>query len=143
MKRRILNEMKLRLPAVSENEAVSRAVLTAFCAQVDPTVEEMADLKTALSEAFTNCIVHAYKEECGFVYISATLLMNRTVILSVRDTGCGIADIKKAREPLFTTDESGERSGMGFAVMESFTDRLYVTSRVGRGTRIRMVKHLS
>ncbi len=143
MKRRVLNQMKLTLPALSKNESISRAVLTAFCAQLDPTVEEMADLSTALSEAFTNCIVHAYRENTGMVYISAVLLCDRTVILSVRDTGCGIADIQKAREPLFTTDKSGERSGMGFAVMESFTDRLSVLSKVGRGTRVRMVKRLS
>lgn len=143
MKTKIQNEMKLRLPAISRNESVARAVVSAFVSQADPTLEELADIKCALSEAFTNCTVHAYRETHGFVYISCILLCDRRFIFSVRDTGCGIADIKKAREPLFTTDESGDRSGMGFAVMESFTDSLRVTSRVGRGTRVRMMKRLS
>ncbi len=142
-KNELQNELKLRLPATSRNESVSRAVVAAFCMQADPTVEELADIKCALSEAFTNCTVHAYRHTCGYVYISALLFTDRTLILSIRDTGCGIADIKKAREPLFTTDESGDRSGMGFAVMESFTDKLRVFSRVGKGTTVRMVKHLS
>ena len=143
MKTKIQNEMKLCLPAISRNESVARAVVAAFVAQADPTLEELADIKCALSEAFTNCTVHAYRETHGPVYISCLLLSDRRFIFSVRDQGCGIADIKKAREPLFTTDESGDRSGMGFAVMESFTDSLRVTSRVGKGTRVRMVKRLS
>ena len=142
MKDRPINEMQLCLPALSRNEGVSRAMIAAFCVQADPTIEELADLKCAVSEAFTNCTVHAYREGSGKVYISARLYKDRTLTVTIRDTGCGIADINEARKPLFTTDKSGDRSGMGFSVMESFTDRLQVFSRVGKGTRVKMTKFL-
>ena len=140
---RIQNKMKLQLPAISVNEGICRAIVGAFMTQADPTIEELADVKCAVSEAFTNCTVHAYRETGGIVYISATLYEDRKLSITIRDEGCGIADVKKAREPLFTTDESGDRSGMGFAVMESFTDRLTVTSKVGKGTKVRMIKYLT
>ena len=142
MKDRPINEMQLCLPALSRNEGVSRAMIAAFCVQADPTIEELADIKCAVSEAFTNCTVHAYREGSGQVYISARLYKDRTLTVTIRDTGCGIADINEARKPLFTTDKSGDRSGMGFSVMESFTDRLQVFSRVGKGTRVKMTKFL-
>ena len=135
------NCMWLCLPAVSVNEGVARATLAAFCAQCDPTVTELADIKCAVSEAVTNCIVHAYRERAGRIYITARLT-GEGVRISVRDTGCGIADVAKAREPLFTTDAAGERSGMGFTVMENFMDRLDVYSKQERGTLVVMHKRL-
>lgn len=137
-----VNEMSLRLPALSRNESVCRSIVAAFCAQADPTIEELADIRCAVSEAFTNATVHAYKEKGGMVYISAKLYSDRSIRVTISDTGCGIADVKKARQPLYTTDRSGDRSGMGFSVMESFTDRLTVTSRPGKGTQVSMLKYL-
>ena len=141
----IVNQMSLKLPALSRNESICRAVVAAFIAQADPTLEEIADIKCAVSEAFTNAIVHAYREseKTGIVYISVCLYGDNKLKISIRDTGCGIPDVKKARQPLYTTDNSGDRSGMGFSVMETFTDRLSVFSRVGKGTRVTMLKKLS
>ncbi|MDY3845445.1 MAG: anti-sigma F factor [Eubacteriales bacterium] len=139
----VLNKVKIKLPAISVNEGAARAMVSVFLAQLNPTIEELADIKCAVSEAITNCIVHAYKGyDRGLIYISITLFSTRHVRIEVRDKGCGIADVKKAREPLFTTDTTGERSGMGFSVMENFTDRLYVSSKVGEGTRVIMIKKL-
>ena len=143
MKATKTNEMKLTLPALSVNEGVARAVVGAFCAQLNPTVEEVADLKCAVSEAVTNAIVHGYRGEGGPIYISVSLYDDRSILISVRDRGQGIADVALARQPLYTTNTDGERSGMGFSVMEAFTDRLTVTSRVGVGTRVNMKKRLS
>lgn len=145
MKRKI-NEMKLRLPAISVNEAVARSVISAFVAELDPTVEELGDIRCAVSEAVTNCIVHAYRqsapgEECP-IYISVRLYDNREVSIEISDNGCGIEDLELARTPCFTTGESGERCGMGFLVMESFTDSLSIKSRVGKGTTLLMRKIL-
>jgi len=143
--KRILNEMKLRLPAKSVNESVARSCISAFVAEANPTVEELCDLRCALSEAVTNCIVHAYRgraDEC-YVYISARLYESREVTVEVSDNGCGIEDIELARTPMFTTGESGERCGMGFLVMDSFTDSLTVKSRVGKGTSVLMRKKLA
>ncbi len=145
MKKKI-NDMELRLPAISINEAVSRSVISAFIAELDPTVEELGDLRCAVSEAVTNCIVHAYKthsgDEPGYIYISVKLYDTREVVLEISDEGCGIADTELARKPAFTTGEFGERCGMGFLVMESFTDYLNVESEVGKGTRVLMRKNL-
>lgn len=146
MKRKI-NEMKLRLPAISVNEAVARSVISAFCAELDPTVEELGDLRCAVSEAVTNCIVHAYPtrlggDEPGYVYISVRLYDTREVSVEISDNGCGIENLELARTPAFTTGESGERCGMGFLVMESFTDSLSVKSRPGKGTTVLMRKIL-
>jgi len=142
MKKKI-NELRLTLPALSANEAASRAIVGAFCAQLDPTVEELADIKCAVSEAVTNCIVHAYRGEGGVIYISVALFEDRSLTIVIRDRGCGIPDVALARQPLYTTNADGERSGMGFSVMETFTDKLSVSSRIGKGTRVMMKKCLS
>ena len=142
----VINEMKLRLPAISINEGVARSAVSAFVAGLDPTVEELGDLRLAVSEAVTNCIVHAYvglpKGEVGYVYISVRLYSTREISVEVSDNGCGIEDIERAMMPSFTTGEKGERCGMGFLVMENFTDRLSVKSRVGKGTSVLMRKFL-
>ncbi len=135
------NRMRLYLPAVSVNEGIARAAVAAFCAQCDPDATELADIKCAVSEAVTNCIVHAYRECAGEICITARLVP-RGVRIAIRDRGCGIEDVKRAREPLFTTDAAGERSGMGFTVMESFMDKLSVHSAKGRGTLVILTKYL-
>ena len=145
MKRKI-NDMKLRLPALSINEAVARSVLSAFIAELNPTVEELGDIRCAVSEAVTNCIVHAYRDssedEPSYIYISVRLYDNREVSIEISDNGCGIEDVALARTPAFTTGAPDERCGMGFLVMESFMDSLSVRSRVGRGTTVFMRKIL-
>ncbi len=137
---KVLNKMQLKLPALSANEGMARAAVAAFCSQLDPSAIELADIKCAVSEAVTNCIVHAYKHTDGLIYITVSLLEGRVAKIEIKDKGCGIEDVKEARQPLFTTDAQGERSGMGFTVMESFTDRIAVSSRLGRGTKIVMYK---
>ncbi len=137
-----LNTFSLKIPSRSTNEAFARVAVAAFASQLDPTVEEISDIKTAVSEAVTNCIVHAYADTIGDIYISCQILPEKTFKIKIRDKGCGIADIKQAMEPLFTT-AGGERAGLGFAVMESFTDNLKVRSVVGKGTTITMVKKIS
>ena len=134
-----IDVMTLSILSRSSNESFARAAVAAFVAQLDPTIDELADIKTAVSEAVTNCIVHAYKDAIGVIYISAKLFENGKVIVRIRDKGCGIEDVEQAMEPMFTT-AGGERAGLGFAVMESFMDRLRVTSRVGRGTSVTMEK---
>lgn len=143
MRAKKINELRLTLPALSVNEAVARALVGAFCAQLNPTLEEIADLKCAVSEAVTNCIVHGYREAGGPIYISIALFEDRSITVTIRDRGCGIPDVSLARQPLYTTNTDGERSGMGFSVMETFTDRLTVRSRVGSGTGVIMKKRLS
>ena len=138
----VMNEMKLRLPSHSVNEGMARAAVAAFCAQLDPGACELADIKCAVSEAVTNCIVHAYRDTVGEIYITVSLYEDRTVRIVIRDRGCGIPDVKVARQPLYTTDAEGERSGMGFTVMESFCDKVGVTSVWGRGTKITLYKKL-
>ncbi len=144
--KRILNEMKLRLPSDSVNESVARACISAFIADANPTVEELCDLRCAVSEAVTNCIVHAYRDiEPGrpaYIYISARLYDNREVTVEISDNGVGIEDIERARRPMFTTGERGERCGMGFLVMENFTDSVSVKSRLGKGTTVLLRKNL-
>ena len=142
--KRIINEMKLRLPAKSINESVCRAIISAFSAELNPTVEELGDLRCAVSEAVTNCIVHAYRYQTdneGYIYISARLYDTREITVEISDNGCGIADIEAARAPMYTTGGDG-RCGMGFLVMESFTDALSVKSKVGKGTTVLMRKIL-
>ena len=131
----VINEMKMTVDSRSVNESFSRTVVAAFAAQLDPTVEEINDIKTAVSEAVTNCIVHGYKNSVGKIYITVKIHDNGRVVISIRDKGCGIPDVAKAREPLYTS-VGGERSGLGFSVMESFSDKLRVRSRVGVGTTI-------
>ena len=139
---RVENELDLKMPALSVNEGFARAAVAAFCAQLNPTAVEIADLKCAVSEAVTNCIVHAYRDCAGEIRMNVKLCEGRIVQVEIRDRGCGIADVKKAREPLFTTDAQGERSGMGFTVMESFCDSVRVHSRQGRGTTVVLLKRL-
>ena len=134
-----INEMRLQIESRSVNEAFARSAVAAFAAQLDPNIEEISDIKTAVSEAVTNCIVHAYPETMGKIYIWAGILENRTVKIKIKDKGCGIADVKQAMEPLFTT-LGGERAGLGFAVMESFCDRIKVSSKVGKGTTVTLEK---
>ena len=136
----VINKMQLKLPALSANEGMARAAVAAFCSQLDPAAVESADIKCAVSEAVTNCIVHAYKNRDGWIYITVSLLDGRIAKIEIKDRGCGIEDVKEARQPLFTTDAASERSGMGFTVMESFTDAIRVTSRPGRGTNVIMYK---
>ena len=137
-----INKMELMLPAISVNEGMARAAVAAFCAQLSPSPTDLADIKCAVSEAVTNCIVHAYKHKKGNFYITVNLYSDKTVRIEVLDKGCGIADVRRAREPLFTTDAAGERSGMGFTVMENFMDRLTVSSREGKGTLVVLTKRL-
>lgn len=137
-----INRMELKLPAVSQNEGMARAVIAAFCAQLSPTTTELADIKCAVSEAVTNCIVHAYRNKKGYVYITVSLFEEGTVRIRVMDKGCGIQDLNQALAPLFTTDAAGERSGMGFTVMENFMDRLTVRSRKGHGTLVILTKRV-
>ena len=134
-----INEMRLQIESRSVNEAFARAAVAAFAAQLDPNIEEISDIKTAVSEAVTNCIVHAYPETMGKIYIWAGIFENRTVKIKIKDKGCGIADVKQAMEPLFTT-LGGERAGLAFAVMESFCDRIKVSSKVGKGTTVTLEK---
>ena len=140
------NEMRMKLPSLSVNEGMARAAVAAFCAQLDPTASELADIKCAVSEAVTNCIVHAYRgrsdDEIGYIYISVRLYDTREVMIEISDTGCGIENPELARMPSFTTGEYGERCGMGFLVMENFTDYLGVKSEPGKGTTITMRKNL-
>ena len=142
---RIINEMRLDFPALSENEGFARMVVSGFMLPLNPTVEELADVKTAVSEAVTNAIVHGYRgaEETGSITVTISILAGRAVKIEVKDKGCGIPDVAMARTPLYTSDAAGERSGMGFTVMESFTDALRVTSKVGKGTTVTMFKKFS
>lgn len=143
LKAKKINEMKVIIPSLSVNEGVARSLVAAFCAQANPTAVDIADVKCAVSEAITNCIVHGYRERIGDICITAQLYDNDTVKITVKDKGCGIEDVALARRPLYTTDTEGERSGMGFTVMESFMDGLSVRSRVGKGTCVTMVKRLN
>ena len=143
--REVINKMQIKLPALSVNEAMARAAVAAFVSQLDPGVTEIADIKCAVSEAVTNAIVHGYRgaPETGVIDITVSILAGRAVKIEIKDKGCGIPDVAMARTPLYTTDAAGERSGMGFTVMESFTDALRVTSKVGKGTTVTMFKKLS
>lgn len=138
----IINEMRVSFPSASSNESFARAAVAAFVSQLDPTIDELADIKTAVSEAVTNCIVHAYKETLGTVYITARIYEGGSVQIKIRDKGCGIENIPRAMEPLFTTAGS-ERAGLGFAVMQSFMDKLRVHSVPNRGTVVTLEKTLT
>lgn len=136
------NEVKMQIPSHSTNESFARMAITAFFAQLDPTIDEIADIKTAVSEAVTNCIVHAYANEIGIIHIHAKIFSDRRVYVRIRDKGCGIQDIKQAMEPMFTTCNNGERAGLGFAVMQSFMDKVRVTSKPEKGTTVVLIKKL-
>lgn len=133
------NEMELSFLSKSNNEAFARITVAAFTAQLDPTIEELADIKTAVSEAVTNSIIHGYEDKEGIVKVKAKLLEN-TIEIEVTDSGKGIEDIELARKPLYTTKGNLERSGMGFTIMESFMDEVDISSVVGIGTRVTMKK---
>ena len=137
---KVLNEMKLTVEGRSCNESFARSAVSSFLAVLDPNMEEISDIKTAVSEAVTNCIVHGYREKIGLIYIHVRIFEGDRVSISIRDKGCGIPDVKKAMEPLFTTSESGERAGLGFSIMGSFMDKLRVRSRVGKGTTVTLEK---
>lgn len=138
----ILNEMKLSFISRSSNESFARVAVTSFFAQLDPTIDEVTDIKTAISEAVTNCIVHAYKNTCGSIFITARILENDTVYIKIRDKGCGIENVKQAMEPMYTTCDTGERAGLGFAVMQAFMDNVKVNSKKNIGTTIIMTKKI-
>ncbi len=140
MKNKPVNEMKLEIDSKSINEGFARYTISAFAAQLDPTVEELSDLRCAVSEAVTNAIIHGYRGGQGIVYINARYFDDRSVRIKIADKGVGIEDIKLAMQPLYTSDPGGERGGMGFAVMQSFTDGLSVRSKPGKGTTITMTK---
>lgn len=137
------NSTKIQFDSLSVNEAYARGAAAAFLARYDPTVPQLADIKTAVSEAVTNCIVHAYPDRVGPVVMTVAVYPNREVRITVSDKGVGIPDIRQAMEPLFTTGNPDERSGLGFAVMQSFMDRISVRSRPGHGTRVTLVKRLT
>lgn len=139
---KVVNKIQVKLPSLSVNEGMARATVAAFVSQLDPTATELADIKCAVSEAVTNCIVHGYRDTVGWVRMTVKLCEGRIVRIEIADKGCGIVDVKQARQPLFTTDAAGERSGMGFTVMESFTDGVRVSSKPGKGTTVTMVKVL-
>ena len=133
--------MSMNFVSRSSNESFARSTIAAFVSQLDPTISELADIKTAISEAVTNCIVHAYKNGIGLIYISAKIYENGKIVIKIRDKGAGINDVEQAMEPLFTTGGS-ERSGLGFAVMQSFMDRVKVTSKVNKGTTVTLEKNI-
>ena len=141
MARNEINRMSVKFDSRSNNEAFARQTIAAFSSQLDPTLEELNDIKTAVSEAVTNCIVHAYRQKSGYITMAAVLYDNGDIRIQIKDKGCGIADVKKAREPLFTTGDE-ERSGMGFTIMENFMDRVRVRSREGIGTQVTLTKHI-
>ena len=140
---KIINEMKIQFMSKSVNESFARTAVSAFVTQLDPTINEIADIRTAVSEAVTNCVVHAYRGTIGTIDICVRILEDNEVYIKIRDRGCGIPDIKQAMEPLFTTAADEERAGLGFAVMESFMDKLSVRSKLGSGTTIIMRKKLT
>lgn len=136
------NEFTMKLYSRSCNESFARVAAAAFISQLDPTIEEINDIKTAVSEAVTNCIVHGYKDAFGYIYMGVQIFDDGIIKIKIRDKGCGIEDIKKAMEPLYTT-AGDERAGLGFAVMQSFMDKVRVTSTVGKGTTVTFIKKLS
>lgn len=136
------NAIKIIFPGISVNEQTARAIVSAFLIQTDPTVEELADIRTAVSEAVTNSVVHGYRYTEGDVELCVKILANREIYIRVKDKGCGIADVEKAMEPLFTTAPNEERAGLGFAVMQSFMDSVHVRSKTDSGTTVIMRKKL-
>lgn len=135
--------MSLSFPSKSCNEAFARSAVAAFVMNLDPTISELSDIKTAVSEAVTNCIVHGYRRSSGTIYIKVRITDDNKVTLKIRDKGCGIEDVKKAMEPLYTSAPEEERAGLGFAVMQSFCDKVRVKSAVGKGTTVTLEKMIS
>ncbi|PLS01639.1 anti-sigma F factor [Neobacillus cucumis] len=136
------NEMNLQFSALSQNESFARVTVAAFIAQLDPTMDELTEIKTVVSEAVTNAIIHGYENDpSGIVYINVTI-EDSLIDMTIKDVGLGIADVEEARQPLFTTKPDLERSGMGFTIMENFMDEVEVHSQPGSGTEVRLRKHL-
>ena len=135
------NHMILEFPSRSTNEAFARSAVACFAAQMDPTIEELGDIRTAVSEAVTNCIVHAYPNAIGSITVRCRILKDNVLDIVVKDRGIGIADLEKAKQPMFTTG-GADRSGMGFTIMESFMTSLHVTSVPGKGTSVHMRRKL-
>ncbi len=133
------NFMKLEIPSKSQNESFARVVVAAFASQLDPTLEEISEIKTAVSEAVTNAVIHAYMDKAGLIVIKGVLLEDR-IEIEIMDSGVGIESVEKAREPLYTTLPEMERSGMGFTIMEKFMDKVEVLSEKNKGTTVKMVK---
>lgn len=133
----------MTIAGYSKNESLARMCVAAFASQLDPTIEEISDIKSAVSEAVTNCIVHAYPDSIGEITIQLRIVNGDSLYIKIKDNGVGIADVKKAMEPLYTTSPETERAGLGFAVMESFMDKLSVRSKIGKGTTVTMVKRLN
>lgn len=138
----VINEVKFIMPSLSVNESTARAVVSSFLIQADPSVEELSDIRTAVSEAVTNAVVHGYRNSKGVIEMTVRLLKGREIYIKIRDRGCGIENVEKAMEPLFTTAPEEERSGLGFSIMQSFTDSLRVRSESGKGTTVTMRKKL-
>ena len=139
MKSKIENEMKLEFLSKSNNEAFARITVAAFASQLDPTIEELADIKTAVSEAVTNAIIHGYEDKSGIVKLKCQIIENE-ITIEISDNGKGIENVEMAKQPLYTTKPNLERSGMGFTIMESFMDQIEIESIVGMGTKVTMKK---
>ena len=141
--REITNRATLSFPSLSQNESLARSFVTAFMVQLNPTVADIADMKCAVSEAVTNCIVHGYKDRRGEIRMKCAVDAEMNLTVEISDRGCGIDDYEEARKPFFTTDTSGDRSGMGFMIMESFTDSMKVKTKPGKGTKVTLRRKLS
>ena len=142
MARKTVNEMKIKFPSLSENERLARSAISGFVALKNPQIDELSDIKTAVSEAVTNSIVHGYRNTLGEIEMTAKIFDDNTVYIRIKDKGVGIEDIKQAMTPLFTTLAQKERSGLGFSVMESFCDSVRVSSKKGAGTTVVLTKRL-
>ena len=140
MKTKRINKIEIKIPALSKNESLARQIVCSFASQLDPTVEEIGDLRVIISEAVTNCVVHAYRLSGGYIYISAGLYDDNSIKIRIRDTGCGIKDIEKCMQPFFTTDPAGERGGMGLPIMKELSDKFKVVSTSGKGTTVTLCK---
>lgn len=143
MKQKAINEMKITFPSYSENERFARIAVSGFLSQLDPRVDELADIKTAVSEGVTNCIVHGYKGTVGLITLQVKIFANNRVYIKIQDKGCGIDDIEQAMQPMYTTAPEEDRAGLGFAVMESFMDKITVRSAVEKGTTLILEKTVS
>ena len=136
------NTMYLKIPALSENEPFARDTVAAFCVRLNPSLDELSDVKTAVSEAVTNCIVHAYPDAVGPVELSAEVKGENQLVVTVSDKGVGIENLERAMQPMYTTGSPDERAGLGFAVMKTFMDEVKVRSRLGKGTRVTLIKYI-
>lgn len=141
--KKIINEVKCSFLSYSQNESLARSIVTGFMLPIDPDVDELADIRCAVSEAVTNCIVHAYRGTVGTVSLIVRFYSDRTLKITVSDKGCGIEDVERAKKPLYTTAPDEDRCGMGFSIMESFSDKLSVVSKIGSGTKITITRRLS